>query len=95
MELVDLAGLHRIPAWGRFGAIGQWMGSLILMLRREEEKRGEEKRRQDKTRHEDTDDGTIVRKHQILADTRGVCSGSGDISVIARVEWRAKRRDDA
>jgi hypothetical protein len=25
-----------------------------------------------------------------LADTRGVCSGSGDISVVAGVEWRAK-----
>jgi hypothetical protein len=67
------------------------MGSLILMLEKGRgEKRREEKRRQDKTRQEDTDDGTIVRKHQILADTMGVCSGSGDISVVAGVEWRAK-----
>jgi len=90
VELVDLAGLHRIPAWGRFGAIGQWMGGLILMFEKGRgEKRREEKTRQDKTRGHRRRNNS-ERKHQILADTMGVCSGSGDISVVAGVEWRAK-----
>jgi hypothetical protein len=71
------------------------MGSLILMFEkgRGEKRRGEERRgektRQDKTRGHRRRNNS-ERKHQILADTRGVCSGSGDISVVAGVEWRAK-----